>query len=326
MWFAPEAVSAHTAIAREHPEWVLRGDSVGGDGHAERVLEGGGMFDLSNPEAAAFMTRYLKEAIETYGIDAFRTDSGGSLAAMRAKDDGPHRVGITEIRYTEALYRMWDELQAAFPHLIFDNCCGGGTRIDLETSSRLTPFWRTDSSVWKLFAREIDDNAVLSQVINASLNRYIPLSINGAGGSSPYHMRSNFNGGLAFGDDIRPDDYPRDELRQGLAECARLRKYLLGDFYPLTPLAPDKTIWCALQYHREAPGDGMVMVFRRDASPYTGYQLDLRAIDPEAVYVVRQYRTYDLESEAVMTGAALAAMNIVIEERPGSLLIEYQKQ
>ncbi len=40
---------------------------------------------------------------------------------------------MTEIRYVEGHYAMWDELRARHPGLWIDNCASGGRRIDLET-------------------------------------------------------------------------------------------------------------------------------------------------------------------------------------------------
>ena len=45
----------------------------------------------------------------------------------------PERIGITEIRYIEGLYQMWEDIVAANPNVFIDNCASGGRRIDLES-------------------------------------------------------------------------------------------------------------------------------------------------------------------------------------------------
>ena len=326
MWFSPEGATPGTLLTKEHPEWLLLAGAPSEKGHAADAVERGGIIDMGNPEAREFMTRYLNTAIKDYGIDYFRTDGGPNWANLSDNDGGPDRVGSTEIHYVEGIYKMWDDLLAANPSLIIDNCCGGGSRIDLETCSRMTPFWRTDSTVSSLINRDFDGTAIISQAISASLNRYLPFSDNGAAGSSPYYLRSCFNGGLSFDDDTRQADYPREQLAQGVAECKRLRKYMLGNYYPQAALAPDPAIWCVSQYHRPAEGDGMVMAFRRDKSPYAAFQLALHEIDPMADYQIETYRTYELESTKTIKGADLAKMTVAIDEAPGSLLIEYRKK
>jgi hypothetical protein len=50
--------------------------------------------------------------------------------------DAPDRQGITEIRYVEGLYAMWDEIRAKTSGTVPDDCASGGRRIDLEMCIR----------------------------------------------------------------------------------------------------------------------------------------------------------------------------------------------
>ncbi len=137
VWFEPERVSRGTYLAKEHPEWVI---SPAGDGS--------GLFNLGTPAAREFMTKYLVEVIKQYKMDWLRIDYNidplGFWQFLDKKD--PDRVGMAEIRYIEGLYRMWDDLRAAYPQLAIDDCASGGRRIDLETMSRSTPLWRSDNT------------------------------------------------------------------------------------------------------------------------------------------------------------------------------------
>ena len=69
----------------------------------------------------------------------------------------------------------------------------------------------------------------------------------------------------------------------------------------------------------------MVMAFRRDQSPYVGYETELREIDASEDYKVTVYRTYDGDKPAVLKGSALQKLRIEIDERPGSVMIEYKR-
>ena len=79
--------------------------------------------------------------------------------------------------------------------------------------------------------------------MSLGLNRYVPFSTVGQMGATPYLFRSGFNGGIAFAEDCRPADYPRDLLRQAIAEGKRLRPYWFGDFYPLSDPTLDPAGW-----------------------------------------------------------------------------------
>jgi alpha-galactosidase len=316
MWFEYDRVSPGTLVANEHPEWVVS------------LPEGGsGMFNLGIPEAREYIFRFLSEAIREYGISWMRVDNNGvnyeRFWAHMDKEQ-PNRVGIAEIRCVEGHYRLWDDLLKEFPYLAIDNCAGGGSRIDLETCSRSIPLWRTDATIGPLFDRNFNQAAMQNQVMTAGLSRYVPFNVTGQMGATPYWFRSGFNGGISFCEDVRPDDYPWDLLKQAIREGKRIRKYYSGNFYPLTKVTLDTTAWCVNQYHRTAEKDGLIVAFRRPQSQKSDFALSsLREIDPKAHYKVIRYQSYEPSPAEVMTGAELLRSQAEINEKPGSVLIEY---
>jgi alpha-galactosidase len=316
MWFEPERVAPGTHLAKEHPEWVI---SPGGDGS--------GHLNLGVPAAREHMTKYLVAAVQEYRLTWLRIDYNidplGFWQWLDKKD--PDRAGIAEIRHVDGLYRMWDEILAACPGLAIDNCASGGRRIDLETCSRSIPLWRTDATIGPLNEKNFDQAALQNQVMTAGLGRYVPFSVSGQMGASPYHFRSGFNAGIAFCEDCRPAGYPRQLLKQAIAEGKRLRPYYLGNLYALGEVTTSARDWCVLQYHRPEHDDGMVIAFRRHDSPFCAFAAGLREIRPEAVYAVTRSAGYEPAPPERMAGARLQRLKIEVDERPGSVVIEYKR-
>ncbi len=91
------------------------------------------LLNLGNDDVRQFLTDFVAERIEQYGLDWYREDFNIAPLEYWQEADAPDRVGISEIRFVTNLYAMWDELLARFPHLAIDNCASGGRRIDLET-------------------------------------------------------------------------------------------------------------------------------------------------------------------------------------------------
>ncbi|MCP4642306.1 MAG: hypothetical protein GY851_17810 [bacterium] len=317
LWFEPERICPGTLMTEEHPEWVV-------------LPEQGpwGMFNLAIPEARQHITDYLNTAVRQYGIDCLRIDNAVQYTPLWAKLDqaaGPDRVGIAEIRYVEGLYRMWDDILAANPHLFIDNVSSGGQRIDLELCSRAIPLWRTDATIHPLMQNDFAQAAIQNQVMTAGLSRYVPLSTCGQSGSTPYLFRSGFNAGITFCEDIRGEDYPKDMLKAAIAEGKRIRKYFFGDLYALKPITVNADDWCVLQYDRPGHGDGLILAFRRHESPFTAFEMSPRGIDAAATYEVVVSPGYDRPEPVTMTGAELMEMDIHVEDRPGSVIVEYRK-
>jgi hypothetical protein len=120
--------------------------------------------------------------------------------------------------------------------------------------------------------------------------------------------------------------YPREQLKQAIAEAKRLRKYFFGDFYVLTKASVEPGDWCVLQYHRLAEQDGMVVLFRRPDSSFAAYELrDLREIAPEADYEVTTSRGYESSATMKMKGSELQRWKCELDGAPESSVLEYRR-
>jgi len=98
--------------------------------------------------------------------------------------DAPGRRGISEIRYVEALYTLWDELRRRHPGLWIDTCASGGRRIDPEILTRSIPLWRSDTQCCGRAMPTQDQSQV------AGLSLYVPLHSAGCSSFNPYELRS----------------------------------------------------------------------------------------------------------------------------------------
>ncbi len=68
----------------------------------------------------------------------------------------------------------------------------------------------------------------------------------------------------------------------------------------------------------------MLMAFRRDESPYTGFGCALREIDPGAEYEVTLSAGYEPSGPQRMRGEQLQSPRLEIDEHPDSLVVEYK--
>jgi len=304
LWFEPERVTPVSLIAKEHPEWVL---------HAG---DGDGLFNLGVPSARQWLTDYLSKCFADWGVDIFRNDFNIDPLRFWRAADAPDRQGIAEIRYMEGLYAMWDELRARKPGLWIDNCASGGRRIDLETTMRSIPLWRSDSQCCGK-AMPVQD-----QVQTAGLSQYVPIHAAGVWGTEPYVFRSAATTGTNLCMDLTAPDFDADAAKRCIAEMRSLRSWYTGDFYPLTRVSLDESQWIAWQFDRPESGGGFALFFRRSMSPYTNAEFALRGLDPEARYEV----TYvDAQRTTCMTGKQLESMQVEIPKLASSVLITYRK-
>ncbi|MCA9442094.1 MAG: alpha-galactosidase, partial [Candidatus Omnitrophica bacterium] len=314
VWFEPERVAEGTWLATEHPEWILG--------------EKGGLLNLGNPEAWDWLVNHIDGIITDEGIDLYRQDFNIDPLPHWQANDTPDRVGITENKYVVGYLAYWDELLRRHPGLRIDSCASGGRRNDLETLRRAVPLLRSDY----LF------EPVGQQCHTYGLSMWVPFYGTGycpsntvgwgwgTGGISydPYTRRSNMcPSNIACFDFREPVD---DQLIQKLyREWIEVAPNFFGDYYPLTEYSESNNDWIAWQFDRPEEGTGMIQAFRRTESPFFGGLFRLRGLDPDAEYKIVNM---DADERETRTGKDLMdqGLEIVLEESPGSAVIEYWKK
>ncbi|MEI6970318.1 MAG: alpha-galactosidase [bacterium] len=285
LWLEPERALSGTPWTTAHPEWFL----------GERKEGGSLLFNLGNPEARRFLTDFISGMIRDIGIDCYRQDFNIEPLLFWRAADAPDRQGMTEIRHVEGLYAFWDELLRRHPGLLIDNCASGGRRIDLETVGRSIPLWRSDYQCQPPF------DPAGCQVQTHGLSYWIPLHGGGTCGGThdprrgdTYNVRSNFSASLEFpiyfnqGDGV--PDHPWDWQHRMIEEYKRARPFFYGDYYPLVGRTPAADAWMVMQFDRPDMGEGVVLAFRRQDSPFVSADCQIR-VKADAEYVLEDADT-----------------------------------
>ena len=134
------------------------------------------------------MTDLLVQRIGEFGMDWYRNNFNIDPLPFWRQSDAVDRQGMTEIRYVEGQYAMWDEMIARHPGLFIDNCASGGRRIDLETIQRSVALWRSDTACGS-------GRGDWHQAQAFGMNYYLPLNEICAWTPDAYEMRSTSGAG-----------------------------------------------------------------------------------------------------------------------------------
>jgi len=302
LWFEPERVYEKTWLDREHKDWL-----TALPGNPNRLL------DLGNPKALAWLVDHVSGFLRDEGVTIYRQDFNFDPRPYWKAMDAPDRVGIAEMKHIEGLYAFWDALRERIPGLLIDNCASGGRRIDLETTSRSIPLWRTDYNYW-------EPNGY--QCHTYGLHFFLPASGTGNGDPRKYWFRSSMGGAVVMSWELTASFNLRAAL-EDMAEFRALRAYLYGDYYPLTGYATGDDAWAAFQWDRPEAGDGIVLAFRRPQAPQASVSVRLGGLEAGADYEV-SYEDYGVV--VIRSGRELAeGLTLKIAEAPGSMLIKYRR-
>jgi len=350
LWFEPARVCQGTPWYTEHSDWLLevpkdkrvyRGFDAKGDWDIptsdprwvpneslrNQLQENDKLFNLGIPEAREFLTDFISDKVNEFGLDCFRSDANIAPLEFWRAADAPDRQGLTEIRWVEGLYVFWDELLRRHPHLIIDNCASGARCIDLETISRSIIFSRTD----------FGGNPEADQCHSYGLLQWVPLNMTCAGNLSTkneYRIRSSMTGGLSYSLFSQGDvpqgqaDYshfPFASVRRCLERHIAIQRYFYGDFYPLTEYTQAGDAWIAYQLDLSDEGEGMVVALKRPLSNYTRAIFQLKALRREALYEITNL---DTSENKTLTGGELMdkGLEAVLLDKPDSALLSYRRK
>jgi alpha-galactosidase len=320
LWFEPERAVQGTSVTKEHPDFFLR---IPNDSNWD--------LNLGNPVALHYLTDYISDFISENGIDIYRNDCNFDLGPYWTRNDTPDRIGMTEIKYVTGLYQFWDELRRRHPGMYIDNCASGGRRIDLESLDRSVSMSRTDYCC----VPSVDPIGGQSQ--NTGLMHWVPLAatINYTRPGNTYSFRSDMSAGIQFslfdshgtekdGVSHVSEDYPFEWHRKMMSDFNRVRPYFYGDYYPLTNISVSDIDWTAFQLDRPDLNEGVVLVFRRQQSPFTEARFFLKDIDENAAY---QLENADSNVKISTDGRTLLkqGFTVKIENTPESQLWFYKK-
>jgi alpha-galactosidase len=312
LWFEPERVYFGTKIDREHPEYVMKAQG-----------EGSQLFRLHEEKARKWLTDYIDVQITAAQINWLRWDFNIDPLGFWRRNDEPDRQGITEIRYIEGLYAMWDDLRARHPGLMIDNCAGGGRRIDIETCSRSLPLWHSDMQC-------SGPNPRAEQLQNGGLNRWVPMHGAGNYGLEPsYLFRSGMTAGnilIEAGSKGHLDDADpsAEAVRKTVAVYNQLRPLMAGDFYPLFPHDESASQWYGYQFDNPELKAGCAILFRREQCPDASRTIRLNGIEAASSYEVTNL---DSGVTTKISGRDLLekGLTVEIQGQPGAAVMTYKQ-
>ena len=282
---------------------------------------------LNDDAVAEDVIELVSGVIQDLSLACYRQDFNMYAPEVWEYNDEDGRRGIVEIKYINNLYYFWDSLLARFPHLLIDNCAGGGNRIDIEMLSRSVSLWRSDYYVrW-------DACPEVFQMHSLGYASWLPYSGVGYGPTlgDLYSFRSAYASAITVRTwehadpewEVGASGEPLDWAKKYFDEFVSVRKYFSCDFYPLISNPHDSLSWAAAQYDCPEEESGIILAFRRAKSPFDNAVVELGGVSPDSVYV---FFNADTDEITTVTGASLAenGLRLHIPNKRQSLLLRYK--
>ena len=282
IWFEPEMISPDSDLYRKHPDWAIQvPDRLASRCRNQYVL------DISRKEVRDCIYEQIKVVLSSANIEYVKWDMNRPLTDLGSFAYPADRQGELSHRYMLGVYEMQERLINDFPHLLLENCSGGGGRFDAGMLYYSPQIWCSD-----------DTDAIERLSIQEGTSIVYPLCSMGAhvsdcpnhtvGRTTPFQTRGEVALAGTFGYELDVTRIPQQDRDMIPAQVAMYHKYndlvRTGDYYRLASYSENHAYDCT----EVAAKDGSealvtyVEVIRR--ANFKTRRIRLRGLDPNAVY------------------------------------------
>lgn len=325
MWFEPERITDVDSLVKNHgynPDWAIR-------------LEGSNAIsnNIGIPECYDWTVNRICKVLRENKVEIYREDNNSDPASLWKYLDGKEgegRTGITECRFIDGHYRMWDDIIACTKSFggsgFVDSCASGGGRNDLESMRRGVPILRSDSD---------RTTTSLRLSMTTAFNRWIPFcgantrekvgQLDPTGKSDVYTWRASYLPALNVDSQFVYD--PTQDfsiLTFGLNEWKKVNPYLLKEFYVMTPWhkEEERDGFTAYSFWDPEREKGVLFLFRME-------ECEKEALDIAVPFAENDgdYRLTDEDSgeSRIVKGKELADMQFFLAEKRTARLVWIEK-
>jgi len=247
-WFEPEWAHKSSDIYREHPDWFLDAPALGADPHLDfpnipptlrQVNPNLSLMNFGLEEVRSWWVNRIIRGYEEWGMRWVRWDFNQKPRPNWDFGVPSGEIGWRQIEHIEGLYSVLDDIIAACPDLLIEQCASGGHRIDLGTARRGHTFWMNDHT----------SNSDIVRAFQHGLNTILPGNFANMNLCQPRHDFDDYDylshGAGAYGYSGRLWEAPTAEYKSYCASVGRFKQYrhlLLGDYHRPTgqPIRADQ--------------------------------------------------------------------------------------
>lgn len=141
LWFEPEMVSVDSDLFREHPDWCLHVPGRQSTESRNQLV-----LDFSREDVCKEITKRVSDILANMPISYVKWDMNRHMTEIGSAILPPDRQRETAHRYMLGLYKMLEEITAAFPNVLFESCSGGGGRFDPGMLYYMPQTWTSDNT------------------------------------------------------------------------------------------------------------------------------------------------------------------------------------
>ena len=310
IWYEPEMISPDSDLYRAHPDWCIQ--VKGRDKSIARLQY---VLDMSRKEVVDNIFEQMSNVLANNNIEYVKWDFNRNLTEIGSLALPADRQKEVAHRFMLGTYELMDRFTKAFPHILFENCSGGGGRFDPGMLYYSPQIWCSDNT-----------DAIERLTIQFGSSMCYPVSTFGAHVAhrprTPLRTRGDVALCGTFGYELDPRKLTDEEKAIVKEQVAEYHKYNnvihKGDMYRLIN-PTDDAFHCAWEFVSEDKKEALVTVvtMRQRETPY--FVLRLKGLDENTMY--RDEATGEVYSGAFLMKAGINAVPTgrgQLDQQPGT--------
>lgn len=308
IWMEPEMVSPDSDLYRAHPDWAIQVP-----GRTAALARNQYVLDMSRLEIQDYIFDLISNILRSANIEYVKWDMNRALSDIGSFALSAECQGELYHRYVLGMYRLQERLVSEFPHLLLENCSGGGARFDAGMLYYSPQIWCSD-----------DTDAIERLAIQEGTALIYPLSAMGAhvsdcpnhtvGRITPFETRGYVALAGTFGYELDVTRIPEEDRNLIPEQVAMYHKYndliRTGDYYRIASYHRNRMYDCYMVVAKDK-SEALVTYIQVMARPNAhSRNLRLKGLCPEKKYRIEgENRTY--------LGSTLMQAGILMENISG---------
>ena len=304
IWFEPEMISPDSDLYRAHPDWAIQIP-----GRKAGLARNQYVLDMSRTEIQDYVFDLVANILRSANIEYVKWDMNRPLSDIGSFALSAECQGELYHRYVLGMYRLQERLVTEFPHLLLENCSGGGARFDAGMLYYSPQIWCSD-----------DTDAIERLTIQEGTALIYPLSAMGAhvsdcpnhavGRVTPFETRGYVALAGTFGYELDVTRIPEEDRNRIPDQVAMYHKYndlvRTGDYYRIASYQQNRMYDCYMVVAKDK-SEALVTFVQVMGRPNShSRRILLKGLCPEKKYRIEgEDRTY--------LGSTLMQAGILVE-------------
>lgn len=291
IWIEPEMVNPNSDLYRAHPDWVFHYPNR--TRHEDRNQL---MLNLAREDVYQYLYKSFHTLLKENNIKFIKWDMNKALSDPGFPSAPTDEQRAVRVKYVENLYRLIENLRSDFPDVWFEDCAGGGGRIDWGMLARMDFCWTSDNTdpVERIFIQYSYLNAYPA---NTMISWITHEDWHGQNHSLGYKFDVSMSGVLGVGYDITKwGDAEKKIAKEKIARYKDIRETVqFGAHYRL--VSPYENNRSVLQFVNKKQTESVVFVYNLAEYPNNAIRetqqssiVRLRGLNPAKSYKIEGFQ------------------------------------